>query len=1012
MGTRAINIVTSPQTAGLSECLDRLAAHKHQDRPVATYRVQFHSEFRFTDAIRIVPYLHALGITHLYSSPILQARAGSRHGYDITNHNALNPEIGTEEEFHALVNELKRHEMALIMDIVPNHMGVGYGTNPWWQDVLENGRASEHADFFDIDWEPVKPELRNKVLIPILGDMYGEELEHGRLKLEYTTGRFRVSYYDKVLPIDPQTSPIIFEPLGDLRTHIPDGTPAAQDRTELENIVWDLRRLPPNSTASPDQARKRQQEIGHLKERLHRLVESSEPVRNLIEHAVRLCNGQPGEPRSFDPLHRLLEAQAYRLAHWRVSAHEINYRRFFDVNDLVGLRMENPSVFAETHRLMRRLLADGSVAGLRLDHPDGLLNPVQYFTRVQMLYAASQCVGSEPQPPLSENGIETAVQEVFGHHDWMNRHAALYVLVEKILEHGEHLPRNWPVDGTVGYEFVNLVNGVFIDSRHERALTTAYRRFAGNVRKVDDEIYEAKKLIMRSALASEITVLSHKLEEVASTDRRARDFTRASLTDAIRETVACFPVYRTYIDERGTISDRDREYMQEAVGRAKRRNPGTNVQLFDFLRSILLLEGEAGSEEHRARLEFTLKFQQLTGPVMAKGLEDTVCYRYNRLVSVNEVGGSPDHFGISVREFHAGNLERLRDFPFSMLATSTHDTKRSEDVRARINVLSEMPSRWSTLLTRFRRLNRPKKNTLSDGRSVPDLNEEYFLYQNLIGAWPMKMETPDEHSAFTKRMQEYMNKAIHEAKVNLSWVNDNPEYVAALNQFIERILRPGSPGRPNGFLDELNKVLPTATLFGAVNSLSQTLLKLTVPGVPDTYQGNELFDFSLVDPDNRRAVNFDLRGQYVAELQERAAGSSLTALCDELVHNFRDGRIKLWTTMRALQFRREHADVFQFGSYIPLEARLEHEQHIVAFAREHNGASVCVAVPRLSYTLMNGEARMPLGDAWGNAEILLPRASHEFLNIFTGEVFTTSPARTLLCRELFLHFPVALLFSL
>jgi (1->4)-alpha-D-glucan 1-alpha-D-glucosylmutase len=1012
MSTRASSSVITPDTSGISECFDRLAAAKHHNRPLSTYRVQFHASFRFEHALRLVPYLHSLGITHLYSSPILQARAGSLHGYDIINHNEINPEVGTEAEFEALVDELRRHGMGLILDIVPNHMGVGYGTNPWWQDVLENGRASEFAGYFDIDWEPVKTELRNKVLIPVLGDMYGEELERGHLKLEFTGTGFRVTYYDKVLPIDPQTYPLIFEPIGDLRQRLPEADDE-EPRAELESILWELRQLPLNSTSDPDQIRRRQREFPGLKERLKVLVENSPRIRAVIDEAVRLCNGPPGDARSFDTLHRLLEAQAYRLAHWRVSAHEINYRRFFDINELIGVRMENPRVFADTHKLIRRLLADGSIAGLRLDHPDGLLNPVQYFTRVQMLYAASQCSGAEPRGTTGDNGIELDIQQVFGQHDWMNQQAPLYVLVEKILEHGEHLPSDWPVDGTVGYEFANLVNGLFIDTRNRRTFTTIYRRFTGNVATVDDMTYDAKQLIMRTALASEVTVLSHKLEEIASTDRRARDFTRSSLTEAIRETIACFPVYRTYIDERGTLTGRDRDYINVAIMRAKRRNPGTNTALFDFLRSILLLEQrDPTAEQHRLRLFFALKFQQLTGPVMAKGLEDTVCYRYNRLASVNEVGGSPDQFGVTLEEFHAANEERLREWPYSMLAGSTHDTKRSEDVRARINVLSEMPREWAANVLRWRRINRSKKRAIGDGRLVPDANEEYLLYQTLLGAWPLRMQTGEQREQFAARIKQYMNKAVHEGKVNLSWVNDNPEYIIALEAFIDRILRSGTGTRPNAFLEDMQKLVHKIALFGAMNSVAQTLLKLTCPGVPDTYQGTEVFDLSLVDPDNRRPVDYDMRRRIMDELDHHSSHNGKpVALCDELVRDHADGRIKLWTTHRALCFRREHPQLFQTGEYHSLTAQGEHQGHVVAFTREHRRALCVVAVPRLAYTLARGEERPPLGDLWGDTSLSLPRASSEFLNIFTGEVLTTSASRSLACREIFGHFPAALLLA-
>ena len=996
------------ESVGLAECLDRLAARKHADRPISTYRLQFNRQFRFVDARALVPYLRALGITHCYASPLLKARAGSGHGYDITDHNTLNPEIGSEQEFQALVSELHGNDMALILDTVPNHMGVGHGDNPWWQDVLQNGRSSAYADFFDIDWEPLKPELRDKVLFPVLGGPFGVELERGHLRLQFD-GAFFIHYFDKRMPVDPQTVPLIFEPLGDLRVQsieIPEA-----ERTELENIVFELRQLPPSNSTSTQPVNRRRAETPVLLQRLQKVAENSSSVRTLIDEAVAALNGEPGLPRSFDSLHRLLDAQPYRLAHWLVSGEEINYRRFFDVNELAGLRMENPRVFAATHQLLRRLLADGSVAGLRIDHPDGLLNPAQYFVRLQMLYAASQCCGPEPRGPVAENGIEEAVQTIFGQHEWMLRQAPLYVVLEKILEPGEHLPV-WPVDGTVGYGFANLVNGIFIDSRSRRSLTRIYERFLGGAVDPDSVIYEAKSQAMNTALASEVAVLTNLLDEISSADRHARDFTVKSLATVIRETIACFPVYRTYIDERGNVSELDRAYIDAAIARAKRRNEAMPAPIFDFLRNILLLQGsapEGDGEQYRKWLYFVLKFQQLSGPVMAKGLEDTACYVYNRLTSVNEVGGSPTEFGFPVEEFHRGSLERAEKWPHAMLLTSSHDTKRSEDVRARLNVLSEMPRDWSAAVMRWRRINQLRKITISDGRTVPDANEEYLLYQSLVGVWPFVRPQGGE---FIQRLQKYMNKAVHEAKVNLSWVNDNPEYVSALNEFIACILTPGSAGRRNPFPQRLEEFVHPVAYFGALNSLAQVLLKITSPGVPDLYQGNELWDFSLVDPDNRRRVDFDLRRRLLEELLRQTADGRLSELCSDLLVNYQDGRIKLWVTMRALNFRREHWELFHTGSYIPLAAVNEKQEHLVAFARGYEDRVALVAVPRFPYTLMRGRLQPPIGDAWDNAELQLPAEAlgTRLLNILTGEVFSAN-GRTLPCRKLFALFPLALLYA-
>jgi len=1006
-----VSALPGVEAGGLSECLDRLAASKGQNRPLSTYRLQFHRGFGFAEARRLAPYLYALGITHCYSSPILQSRPGSLHGYDITDHNRINAELGGEAGFRELVAELRAAGMGLVLDIVPNHMGIGYGTNPWWQDVLENGQASQYASFFDIDWEPLKAELCGKVLLPVLGEQYGEELEQGRIRLGYADGVFFCTYYDRRLPIDPQTVPLIFEPLGDLRAGQPEPERQVPEVSELENILAELRNLPPHTSTNPPEASARRAAVPHLRQRLGRLAEGSARVRQLIAEAVERGNGVPGERRSFDTLHRLLDAQAYRLAYWQVSGEEINYRRFFDINDLVGLRMENPEVFAATHRLIRRLLGEGSLDGIRIDHPDGLYNPIQYFARLQMLYAASQCRGPEAQPPTAENGVEVDVQTLFGQHDWINQRPPLYVLVEKILAPGEALPRDWPVDGAVGYDFGNSVNGIFIEARNRRAFTQLYHRFIGGPIDIESVIYNAKKLIMRVSLASEVTVLTHMLDEISSSDRRARDFTRHALLEAIRETVACFPVYRTYIDERGQVSESDRRYIEEAIVRARRRNQNTSAAIFDFLRDILLLKSRGAfvsAENYRKRLHFALKFQQLTGPVMAKGMEDTACYVYNRFVSVNEVGGSPGEFGVAVEEFHAGNQARTQRWSSAMLSTSTHDSKRSEDVRARLNVLSEVPRAWSAEVMRWRRLNRSKRRSISDGRAAPDNNEEYLLYQTLVGAWPFQMSDSGVRGDFTRRIQQYMTKAVHEAKVNLSWTSQNAEYVSALEQFIARILQPGTAARPNFFLQHLEAFLPAVAFFGCLNSLAQTLLKLTSPGTPDLYQGNELWDFSLVDPDNRRPVDYGLRQRLLGDLLAAQAGE-LASLCDELLENYPDGRIKMWTILRALNFRRERPELFQRGSYTPLSGSGEQQEHLVAFVREHDWRMAVVAVPRLPYTLWRGEMGPWRGERWGETQLLLPpNAPNRFVNVFTGESFQVRE-RALLCRELFAHFPVALL---
>src|SRR4051794_17098665 len=866
---RATDQTVLPQSQSLTEAIEQIV-NETGVKPLSTYRLQFHNGFKLEDARALVPYLHDLGVSHLYASPFLEARAGSMHGYDIINHERLNPEIGTEDDLRALAGFLEQHGMSIVLDIVPNHMGVSTST-PWWRDVLQHGRASQYAEYFDIDWHPLKPELHNRLLLPVLGVQYGEELEQGRLQIRNKEGELVVQYYDHDFPLDPQTLPLIFDALGPLPEEHEEHV--AADVKRLRELLNQLRSLPQHSSSDSEASTERSRIWEGLRPQWEGLLRDSPAVRKILDRTLKHVNGKPEEPRSFDLLHLLLELQVYRLAHWRVSGEEINYRRFFDVNDLVGLRMENPQVFAATHRMLRRLLGDKIITGVRIDHCDGMFNPRQYLIRLQLLYAAARINGPEPLPPFAENGISLEVQQVFSQHDWMYKKHPLYAVVEKILEPGEELPDEWPVDGTSGYDFTNLVNGIFINQENELALTRLYLRFVGQIADVDTLIYQSKKLIMHTALSSEVNVLTHLLGEISAGDRRARDFTLKTLRDSIRETIACFPVYRTYIDERGEYTSRDMEFIEFAIRKAKRLNPGMSERVFDFLRDTLLLKGGRLDEMvYRRKLYFALKFQQLTGPVMAKGLEDTVCYVYNRFISVNEVGGSPKHFGLTLAEFHTGNVKRAERWPASMLATSTHDTKRSEDVRARLNVLSEMPRLWSAFVMRARRLNRNKKITISDGRVVPDGNEEYLLYQTLVGVWPCNLKVEGQEN-LVERVQEYMTKAVHEAKVNLSWINQNPEYVEALRNFAGAVLT-GST-RANSFVALLEDFLNPVNYFGVMNSLAQTTLKLMSPGNPDIYQGTELWDLSLVDPDNRRPVNFAFRKQMLGELHRNGDTAQL-----------------------------------------------------------------------------------------------------------------------------------------
>ena len=939
--------------------------------PISTYRLQVHHQFPLTAAAAVVPYLSRLGIGACYTAPYFTAAAGSLHGYDVSNHNEINPELGGEAAQREFVDALRRHDLGHIVDFVPNHMGIGGGGNAWWNDVLENGPSSPTAKFFDIDWAPQKAELLAKLLLPILGDQYGNVLERAELQLVFREGGLRLTYFEHELPINPRQAPRVYRlavesltaELGADSLHL----------HEFLSILASLENMPAYTEQAPDRIAERQREKEVAKARLSRLVQESPAVGEQIVEAVRAVNGTPGHPESFDALHALLESQAYRLSYWRTASHEINYRRFFDVNTLAGLRVEEPAVFCATHALLGRLLHDGSVQGVRIDHPDGLFDPKRYFENLQAL--ARRPGDADGGPPL-------------------------YVVAEKILSAGEKLPPAWPVHGTTGYDFLNDLNGIFIDAAQGRRVRRVYAKLTGSSLPFDDVLYEAKQLIMGTAMSSELHVLAHMLDRIGENNRRSRDFTLESLRDVIREVVACFPVYRTYVDEAGW-TPADRGVVEQAISRARRRNAAMESSFFDFFREVVLPRGpddaaapRAGGErrggyppadinETRARLRFAMKLQQYTGPVQAKGLEDTAFYRYNVLLSVNEVGGDPSRIGRSVEAFHQNNAHRAREWPFDMLTTATHDTKVGEDVRARINVISELPDEWGREVGKWMRINRPHRQIV-DGDPAPDRNDEYRLYQILLGAWPLApVDDPDRD--FIDRISAYMLKAVREAKVHTSWLTTNQAYEDALTRFVEGILsEPGASKFLTAFLPFQRRVAS----IGMLNSLSQVVLKLGSPGVPDFYQGTELWDLSLVDPDNRRPVDFTLRGGL---LGAQATGAPVIS---ELLANWTDGRIKLFVTRTGLQLRRELPDVFVGGDYLPLTVESSVPGDAVAFARTSGDTAVIVVAPRLCSRLVTAERPVPLGgECWKTSRVMLPDAlkNRTFRNVFTGaEIFPTT----------------------
>ena len=966
--------------------------------PVATYRLQFNRSFTFQDARGIIPYLNTLGITDCYASSYLKATPGSLHGYDIADPRMLNPEIGTEEDYRNFAQTLRAHGMGQILDVVPNHMGISQSCNAWWLDVLENGPSSRYASFFDIDWHPIKTELNNKILLPILGDLYGAVLENQEIVLFYERGAFFIRYYDYRLPVSIKSTVRILSHRLDALIREAGATHA--DVLELQSIITALHHLPPREEDDPARLEERHREKDIIKKRLSRLLSDSPTISAFLDENIRRFNGVKDDPRSFDLLDGLLNEQVYRLAYWRVAAEEINYRRFFDINELAAIRMENPNVFTEVHQLIFRLLKEGTVTGLRIDHVDGLYDPGEYLRRLQAWAAAELPQVSDAAQPL-------------------------YVVVEKILGKGETLSETWPVHGTTGYDFLNVLNGIFVNPDHEQALTDIYGKFIRQHLAFEDLAYEKKKVIMNVSMASEINTLGHYLNRFSERDRRSRDFTLNNLIHAIREIIACFPVYRTYVgSDSDYVAERDRAFLRLAVMKAKRRNPATNSLVFDFILNILLNRTEDRLRlDREERVGFVMKFQQTTSPVTAKGIEDTALYIYNRLVSLNEVGGEPERFGLPLAAFHERMLARQAQWPAALSATATHDTKRGEDVRARLNVLSEMPGAWKVHLSRWSRLNKRYKIDV-DGHLAPDRNEEYLLYQTLLGTWPLDSMNDAEYRSFGERIQAYMDKALREAKLHTSWLNPNQAYDAAVHKFIEAIL---DRTRPNPFLDDLQLFYTKVARYGIYYSLSQLACKVTAPGVPDFYQGTELWDFSLVDPDNRRLVDYGHRMRLLEDVQRSMTlAKDRRAIVRDLIASPADGRIKLYLMMTALRYRRDHAPLFLEGAYVPLECGGPAAAHVCGFARQLGHRTVLTVVPRLIAGLMADSSSGPLGaDVWRDTCVALPEGSdmtHRYRNVFTGEIVTPHAKiavgsqddvevqrPVLLLAEILSHCPVALL---
>ncbi|MEX2262987.1 MAG: malto-oligosyltrehalose synthase [Bryobacteraceae bacterium] len=927
--------------------------------PGATYRIQFSRDLRFIDARELVPYLQELGITDLYASPRFRARRGSSHGYDVANPMRINSELGTDEEFDELARRLKDYGMGLVLDIVPNHMAAS-GENPWWMDVLENGPSSAYSIFFDINWRPwvnKAPFLQeNKVLLPILGDLYGRVLENGEFNLKLDENGFYVRYYDHRLPLDPKSYGPILECVR-ARCKEQGGSQANSFLRKLRELLHAVGELPVYTVSESPDIERRRRDKDVIKRNIWRLYLGETSFRELVDECLLHLNGNREEHGSFDTLDTLLSVQPYRLAYWKIGIEEINYRRFFDINDLVSLRVELPEVFEARHAQVLQLADDGSISGLRIDHIDGLHDPAGYLRRVH--------------GRISEN----------------SRRNGFYLIVEKILTGREELPEDWAAAGTTGYDFLNALNLVFVEAAGFERMEEIYRNFTGCNKSFDELCYSRKKLVIDRLFSGDLNALGYSLGNLAAQDRCARDLPLSELVQALLEVTAQLRVYRTYIRS-FEIAPQDRERIESALERARARVPDDkcNPDAFDFLRRVLLLDPPSYAAERKDDwLGFVMSWQQFTGPVMAKGLEDTASYIHNSLVSLNDVGGDPERSRAcgDLAEFHEFNRRIGERWPHTLSATSTHDTKRSEDVRARINVLSEMPDAWSERLSRWSEWNRPKN------RGAPDPNEEILLYQTLLGAWPL--DDP-EASGIQERVKNYMIKAVREAKRNTNWHAPNEAYETNLSEFVDAIL--ADERFLKDFLDFQGKI----AWLGALNSLSQVLLKITSPGVPDFYQGLEIWDFSLVDPDNRRAVDFAKREILLDELRARELDDR-PALLDEIQSNWRDGRIKLYLTYRALNFRRNHAQLFANGTYIPLTVKGCRAENVCAFARCHENTWAITVAPRW-YSRLAGE------EAWQDTHIVLPEgAPDRWENTLTG----TETGLEL--RETLAGFPVALLFA-
>lgn len=912
--------------------------------PVTTYRIQLHQGFPFEAATKIVSYLAKLGISDFYASPIFKAKAGSTHGYDVVDPTQINPELGTEEVFNQLVEKLQHHQIGWVQDIVPNHMSYDRD-NHYLMDVLENGLDSDYVQFFDLAWNSPFRSSQSPILAPLLGDFYGSCLENGDIQLQYNQDGLTVNYYALRVPLRLESYSIFLtHDLGKLARTLGRRHP---DFVKLLAVLYMLRSIPESG------GKQRKDQAEFVKGLLWELYEGNPEVKDFIDGNIKFFNGEAGNPHSVDWLDKLLSEQFFRLSYWKVGAEEINYRRFFTVNELISVRVEDLKVFNQTHELIAQLVKDGKVTGLRIDHIDGLSNPKQYLQRLQ------EKVGD------------------------------VYIVAEKILQPGEDLPKDWNIQGTSGYDYLNYLNSLFCDVQNEQRFDEIYQQIQGRSIAFEEVVLDKKHLILDKNLAGDLDNLAVLLKDISLKDRYGNDFTINGLKRAIAEVLVQFSIYRTYTTDEGIAED-DRDYIRKAVECARENAPFSQKEL-DFIEKLLLLEYDDSltPADKERWLYFVMRIQQYTGPLMAKGVEDTAFFVYNRLISLNEVGGDPDRFGISATEFHQFNQYRQQNWNVAMNATSTHDTKRGEDTRARINVLSEIPDEWQAQIQKWRGINQQYK-TQNRKAFMPSANDEYAFYQNMVGAYPFQDGDLEE---FGDRIEQYAIKSIREAKVHTAWLRPNNAYEEACTNFVKAILK------DDRFLAEFIPFQKKISHYGVFNSLSQTLIKITSPGIPDFYQGTELWDLSLVDPDNRRPVDFSQREAFLDAIHSMTASE----LTPKLLEQPQDGQIKLFLIVQALKVRNQFKSVFLNGEYIPLEATGKFKDHIVAFARKDGDRMVVTIAPRF-FTRLIQPNQLPLGEIWEDTAIELPASG------WKDAISETEHAGNAIALKAVLkNFPVALL---